>query len=81
MIDDQQAVTNIANNVRLLLRERSMTQSALAELTGEPMMNISRVVNAKNLAGVGTLARIAEALRTTVDWLLADHSQETLRSA
>lgn len=81
MLNDKEAIQNISANIRFLLRERNWTQTRLHEITSEPQMTISRIVNGKNMPGAGTLARIAEALATSVDWLLADHSKENRQAS
>ena len=77
VIDDIHAKQNIAANVRLLLRERDWSQARLARETGETTMMISHICKADHVANAATLARIAEVLRTSVDWLLADHTTES----
>lgn len=69
MLTDEQAMANIAANVRRLRGERSL--SWLAREAGTYPINITRVENGENLPGAGLLARLAEALGTTTDALLS----------
>jgi len=44
-------------------------------------MTLSNLANEKHVPGVIALAKIAEALRTTVDYLLTDHSEKSSPAA
>lgn len=81
VIEDREAIANIAQNVTSLLKEKSWSQGDLHRATGESRMTISRICNGQHMPFVATLARIAEALETSVDWLLANHSKGNRRTA
>lgn len=81
VISDTDARLNVAANVNRILEDRGMTQADLARLTGENAMAISRVCRGTNLANVGMLARIAEALECTVDELLKKSWKKVSRTA
>lgn len=70
MLTDTDAKQNIAANVQRLLVERGMSQSDLAEATDESNARVSLMINAKKCPSAAFLARIAEAVGTTVDELL-----------
>lgn len=71
MITPAEAKAFISANVKRLLAERDWPVIKLAELTGEPQNSIYRVVRGENEPGAVLLARIAEALNTSVDFLLS----------
>lgn len=78
MIDDNQAIENVAANVTYLLDRLGWKQKNLAQairLPGESQeaanMKVSRICNGKQSATAATLSRIAEALSTSVDFLLS----------
>ena len=81
VIDDSEAKANIAANVTFLLDERKWTQKRLAQLTRETQMMICRICRGEHLPNAATLARIAEALCTSVDWLLSDHGNHGRKTA
>lgn len=68
---EDQARRHLAANVQRLLASRGLTQSELARRTGDAQTTISRVVRAENVANLSLAARIAEALETTIDYLIA----------
>jgi transcriptional regulator with XRE-family HTH domain len=74
VITDDEAKQNIANNIRILLAERNWKQSDLASATGESEMRVSLAVRGRKLPSAAFLARIAEALNSTVDRLLSPMS-------
>lgn len=81
VIDDQDAKANIAANVTFLLKERDWSQRKLATITHETRMMICRICRAEHLPNAATIARIAEALHTSVDWLLSDHGNQGRKTA
>lgn len=81
VIDDNEAKANIAANVTFLLHERDWPQRKLASITRETRMMICRICRGEHLPNAATLARIAEALHTSVDWLLADHGNQGRKTA
>lgn len=68
MIDDSDALQNIAANVSRLRGKRS--KSWLAREVGTYAINISRIESGENMPGAGLLCRVAEALDTTMEGLL-----------
>ncbi len=71
MLTEDQAKQNIAANLRRIMESRNLSQSELARMTGDHQTAISRIIHAQNSPGVAFLARLAEALQTTVDYLIA----------
>ncbi len=71
MITDEQAKAWIASNVSRLMKERGLTQVDLAAITGEQQMRIWRLANGLHLPSSAVIKRVAEALETTVDDLMA----------
>lgn len=71
MVDDDDARDNIAANVGRLLKDRGMSQRALAEATGDSPMRISHYVRGAKLPGAAALSRIAEALGVTMESLVS----------
>ncbi len=61
---------DFSTRVRCLLKERSMTQSALASETGAAPAMISNYIAGRVEAGYDMLVRMAACLNTTVDYLL-----------
>ena len=72
MISDDEAKDRIAWNVRRLLEERGWSQHQLAVAVNTNDMAISYLLRAKRMPGAAFLARVAEALGTAVDDLLAE---------
>lgn len=70
MIDAESAKLSIAENVRRLMELRGLSQSALARLTGDNPMYISRIIRAVCEPSSSGLARLAEALGVSTDELL-----------
>lgn len=79
MITDEQLKRNLQRNIRRLLDQTEMSQSDLARATGESRSRISLVINSCRVPSAASLARIAEALDTTVDELI--NSPRRKRSA
>ena len=70
VLTDEQTRQNIARNLQRILAARRISQRRLAEMTGEPVMNVSRAVRGENVVNVATIARIAEALDVSIDRLV-----------
>ena len=81
MLTDEQLLINIASNIQRLLLEREWTQSQLARETGLPQVTVNRICNGKNMPLASVLARIADAFRTSTDWLMAAHEENSRRTA
>lgn len=75
MLTDDDAKKNIADNLQRLIRERGLKQSEIAEAVGESRMRVSLAVRGKKLPSAAFLARIAEALNSSVDVLLSPHDE------
>lgn len=75
---DDEALKNISENVVRLRGQRS--QYWLAKATQTYPANIARIENGESMPGGGLLSRIAEALETTVDYLLSDHGKKSRRT-
>ena len=67
---DPEILEVLASNVQQRLDVLGWSGLRLAHDSGEQKSKISRMLNRQNLIGVGSLTRIAQALHTTVDWLL-----------
>jgi transcriptional regulator with XRE-family HTH domain len=80
-VDDSQLRQAISCNVRRLLGERGLSQSALSRATGDPLTTINALVNAKCTTNIGTLKRIADALQVGVDQLLEPTSKKSRRAS
>lgn len=77
-MSDDQALKNIARNVRLLRGQRS--QYWLAKEVETYPANIARIENGESMPGGGLLSRLADALKTSVDYLLDDHGKKSRRT-
>ena len=80
MIDDDTLRANLAASLRWHLEDRGWAQSELAKRAGAKDMEISRIVRGQYLPNSGTLARIAEALGTSIDLLLYRQPEITARA-
>lgn len=84
VITDDQAQANIAANVRALLDLRRtagkppFTQAQLAKATRESDMRISKLVRGVAMPEAAFLARIAEALETSVDSLVTSEPRKKI---
>lgn len=81
MLTDAEARRNIATNILRVLKERGISQAELARRAGEPPMNVSRIVTRANIPNAATLARLAEALEVSVDYLLGTHQKKSRNTA
>jgi transcriptional regulator with XRE-family HTH domain len=75
VITNEQAKRNVAANVLWHLERLGWSQADLSEASGESVMQISRICRGVVLANAAALARIAEALGTSVDKLLESPKQ------
>ena len=69
--DDFTVRKNLAANLGRILGERQLTQTALAERTGEKQATISRLLRGLHTPGAGVLTRLAEALDVSIDRLVS----------
>lgn len=81
MLTDEQAKRHIAANLTRLLKERGVSQSELARRTKEARMTIWRTASGLHVPSAALLARIAEALETTLDELLEAPQKKSRRTA
>lgn len=81
MLTDTEARDIIAENVRRRLATLDWSQSDLARETGESPMRISYLVRGVKSPTIGFLARVADALETTVDWLIQKHENNSVSAA
>ncbi len=81
MLTEDQARANIAANLQRIMDTRRLSQSELARMTGDDQQSISRILRGKNAPGIAFLARIAEALQTTVDYLIAPPPVESRKKS
>ena len=79
MHTDPEVKANLAANVARLLKDRGLTQTDLARMTGDPLMTISRVVRGQNDVRCGVVARIAEALDVSSDRLTGAPPRKNLQ--
>lgn len=70
MLTDAEAKSFLAANLVRLLRNRGISQNALAQLAGETPMRISTICRGTHIPDVACVARIAEALDVSIDALL-----------
>jgi len=69
-VTDEQVKTALAANLKALLISRGWSGNRLAHECGEPQPTISRILNGQHVPKLGTITRIADALQTSVDYLL-----------
>lgn len=79
MMSDDEVLSNLARNLTALLDERGISRGQLARMTSEDTMTISRTARGTNMPGAAVLARIAEALEVSVDWLISKHGKKESR--
>ncbi len=71
MLTNEEARHNISVNLRRMLQSRGWSQQQLADRCDVLQVNISRILGENRLPRIDVLARIAEALETSVDLLLS----------
>lgn len=76
VVTNEDARVNIAENLQRLLAALGWKQADLARATGENEMTISYLVRGARLPSAALLARVAEALQTTVEHLLTPHQEK-----
>jgi transcriptional regulator with XRE-family HTH domain len=70
MTSDETVRENLAANLGRIIEERGLTQTALAQKTGETQVTISRILRGLHMPGAGILTRLAEALDVSIDRLV-----------
>lgn len=68
--DSGKAINDMKNNIRRLMKEKGITQTALSEMTGIEQPRISSVLNTKSCFTVEQLVQISDALNVSVDEIL-----------
>lgn len=59
-----------ATNMRILMKERRITQAMLADEIGRTRQTVCQYVNGDSEPGYGTLAKIADFFSVSIDFLL-----------
>ena len=75
MVTDTEAKDNVAENVSRLVGQLGISQAELGRRTGESPMRISLVIRGIHQPTAGFLARLAEALGVSADFLLNDPAE------
>jgi transcriptional regulator with XRE-family HTH domain len=75
VVSDAEAKVNVAENVSRLIQQLGISQGELARRSGESKMRISLVRRGMHLPSAGFLARLAEALGVSADFLLNDPTE------
>ena len=75
---DADQIGNLAANLQAAMDLRKMSQETLERRSGVPQATISRILNAKSNPAVTHVARLARALRTSIDMLMAEPIEENL---
>ncbi len=81
MVSDLEARKNISANLRRLIKAKGWSQGELARRASESAMNVSRIINGINLPNAAILARLAEALEVSTDYLISSHGKNSRRTA
>ena len=68
---------SLGKRIRLLRRQRHLSQLALAEMIDKSPTYISLVENGRKGPGLETLIDIANALKVTMDVLLAEYLEQS----
>lgn len=79
LLTDNEIKANISANLRRLLDLRGWAQSDLARESDVKEMMISLVVRGISLPGISIAARIADALETSIDKLIAPPPEKKSR--
>jgi transcriptional regulator with XRE-family HTH domain len=75
-VKDKKQIEHLAANILAAMELRSMSQETLERRSGVPQATISRILNAKSNPAVTHVVRLARALRTSVDLLMAEPIEE-----
>lgn len=78
---DPEQIQNLATNLQAAMDRLNMSQEQLEAESGVSQSVISRILHAKMQPGVTTVWRLANALGTSMDWLLASHPKKILATA
>lgn len=62
--------TELSRKMKVRMFELNMTIKALGKKSGVPTRNIENYINMRNTMSADTLAKIAEALEVSADWML-----------
>ena len=64
-------MSSIGENIKRVRKEKNLTQKELAEKVGTTQQNLAQYENGKRNPKIGTVSRIASALKVNIDDLLA----------
>jgi len=81
VIGDEEVAKRLAANISARMAEMDVSQNALSRKTGDAVMTINDIVNGRSVPRAGILARIAEALETTVDSLIHGGTKKSRRAS
>lgn len=81
VLPDSEIAKNIAKNLTDRMAELGISQNALSRMTGDPVMTINGIVNGQHVPRSGVLARIAEALKTSMDALIQGTKKNSRRAS
>ena len=70
------AQTNFSSRLSSAMKNNSLTQKALSELSGIRQVSISEYLNAKTIPNAESLCSLANALGVSMDWLWGRDSGE-----
>lgn len=74
---DKVTFKEVGFNIQHLLKERNMTQQALADTLGISKQVMSKIISGAKAINVAEISRIASSLGTTVDRLLVSATKAT----
>jgi len=77
-LKDPNQIQNLAINLKAAMERLNVSQEQLEAESGVSQSVISRILNAKMQPGVTTVWRLATALNTSMDWLLATPRERIL---
>ena len=69
VLTKQDALTVVSDNLRHAMAARGISLRELARLSDNEPMTISRLINRRNMPAADALARMAEALKISLDSL------------
>ena len=81
LLTDDEVKARVAENIQRLLVERDWTQADLARATGENDARISLAVRGLKVPSIAFVARIADVLEVSTDYLLAPSRKKIQESA
>jgi transcriptional regulator with XRE-family HTH domain len=79
VISEEEALANAAANLARMMDDRGWTQLELAGRADVGQSTLSRLLRGIGMPGVAAMARIAEALDSSVERILAQPAKEKSR--